>query len=74
MAASDKLLASRAALQNSTLYLKWKRDNPGESSRVDLYWERGDIFPNTATAFGLHYALTADAYFDVTATMPFAPI
>lgn len=71
---SAKLLAARAALQSSSLYLKWKRDNPRESARVNHYWDEGDIFPATATAFGLSYALNADAYHDATAPMPFAPI
>jgi hypothetical protein len=68
------LLAAKAALQSSTLFQKWVRDNPKESARVEDYWSRGDIIPATATAFGLHYALDAHAYHEATADMPFAPI
>lgn len=68
------LLAAKGALGNSTLYAKWKRDNPREYARIELYWERGDVFPTTVTAFGLHYALDASAYHEATALMPFAPI
>jgi hypothetical protein len=68
------LLASKAALINSTLFQKWKRDNPGEYARVEAYWERGDVLPATSTAFGLHYALDAHAYVEATAEMPFGPI
>jgi hypothetical protein len=68
------LLASKAALQNSTLYQKWVRDNPKESARVERYWQMGDMLPTTATAFGLHYSLDAHAYHQATAPLPFIPI
>ena len=75
---SDKLLAAKAALENATLFKKWVRDNPKESARVEEYWGRWDgsdlDLPATATAFGAHYALDAQAYHEATAPLPFAPI
>ena len=68
------LLAAKAAYEKSTLYRKWKRDNPLEYARIESYWERGDVFPMTINAFGLAYALVADSYHEQTAVMPFAPI
>ena len=59
---SETLLASKAALENSSLFKKWVRDNPNESARIEAYWRTGGVFPQTATAFGLHYALDAKAY------------
>lgn len=59
---------------SSTLFQKWQRDNPKEYNRIENYWVRGDVFPQTVTAFGLHYALDASAYHEATAIMPYAPI
>lgn len=74
----DTLLAAKAALETSTLFAKWKRDNPKESARVEAYWVRWDgadlPLPATATAFGAHYALDAQAYHEETAPLPFLPI
>jgi hypothetical protein len=68
------LLASKGALEGSSLYQKWKAANPKEWTRVEAYWSLGDALPATATAFGLHYSLDAHAYHMATAEMPFAPI
>lgn len=60
----DTLLAAKAALESSTLFAKWKRDNPKEFARIEAYWENGGEFPVTINPFGLHYALDAKAYRD----------
>lgn len=69
-----KLLAAKAAYEKSTLYAKWKRDNPGEYGRIEHYWQVGDRFPQTINAFGLAYALVADAYWDDQPVLPFIPV
>ena len=71
---THKLLAAKAAYEQSSLYLKWKRDNPREYGRIEHYWQVGDRFPVTVNAFGLAYALVADAYWDDQPVLPFIPV
>lgn len=60
----ETLLAAKAALEDSTLYAKWKRDNPKEFARIEAYWVSGGTFPLTVNPFGLMYALVAKAYWE----------
>lgn len=63
------LLAHRAAFQHSTLFAKWKRDNPGECRRVEAYWDGGPR-PQPKTAFGAAYALAGEAYVTASQRLP----
>lgn len=60
----DTLLAAKDTLEGSTLYAKWKRDNPREFARIESYWTNGGAFPQTINPFGLFYALIAKAYWE----------
>lgn len=65
------LLASKAELEASTLYAKWRRDNPGEAALADAYWNLGGTPPTLRTAFGKHLILEARAYHLLASPMPY---
>lgn len=62
---ADQDKVSRANLQNSSLYLKWKAANPMESQKIDAYWNCADRCAppdGIVTAYGKAYLAQGEAY------------
>lgn len=57
----NPLVRSRwATLTRASLFLNWRRDNPGEAALVEAWWTGHGPRPAARTAFGQHLVEHAD--------------